>query len=97
VTVHNVSANDREAYLQEVKTAMKGCRADIIGLSAGFDNHEEDWGGTLRREDFTEIARLVKAAASRSGGGCFALLEGGYNHEVLGLNAAALLQGLADG
>ncbi|GEM_PF-63485 len=95
VTVYNVSAPTREAYLREVKQEMEACRSDIIGISAGFDNHEEDWGGTLKTEDYREIGLMVRRCAARSGGGCFALLEGGYNHQVLGRNAAALLEGLS--
>jgi acetoin utilization deacetylase AcuC-like enzyme len=37
---------------------------------------------------------LVRSAARRCGAGCFAVLEGGYNHSVLGYNGQALLQGL---
>lgn len=73
---------------------MARCKADIIGISAGFDNHERDWGGTLKTEDYYEIGRLVRKASIRAQGGCFAILEGGYNHEVLGHNVLALIEGL---
>jgi acetoin utilization deacetylase AcuC-like enzyme len=36
----------------------------------------------------------VAEAAMRRGGGCFAVLEGGYNHKVLGYNVLALLNGM---
>lgn len=36
-----------------------------------------------------------RAAAGRRGGGCFALLEGGYNHTILGFNVIALIEGLS--
>ena len=94
VKVYNVGAHDREAYLEEVKREMDQCKADLIGMSAGFDNHERDWGGTLRTDDYREVGRLVREAAGRSGGGCFGILEGGYNHSVLGHNVMALLEGL---
>jgi acetoin utilization deacetylase AcuC-like enzyme len=94
VTVYNVQAGERHAYLNEVEAQMDACRADLIGISAGFDNHREDWGGVLRTEDYCKIGKLVKAAASRNAGGCFAVLEGGYNHEVLGHNVMALIEGL---
>ena len=55
---------------------MATCQADIIGRSAGFDNHLEDWGGLLLTEDYFEIGRMVREAGERSGGGCFAILEG---------------------
>jgi len=67
---------------------------DIIGVSAGFDNHAEDWGGLLSTADYKEIGRLVKKASMMHGGGCFAILEGGYNHRVLGQNVMALIEGM---
>jgi len=94
VIVHNVSANSRDLYLKEVGNEMEQCRADIIGISAGFDNHEKDWGGTLLTEDYYEIGKMVGEASIRSNGGCFAILEGGYNHQVLGHNVLALIKGL---
>jgi len=38
---------------------------------------------------------MVRQAARASEGGCFAILEGGYNHDVLGHNVAALIDGLS--
>jgi acetoin utilization deacetylase AcuC-like enzyme len=96
VKVYNVNANEREAYLKEVKREMTHCETDLIGISAGFDNHERDWGGTLRTDDYREIGRMVLEASKRSGGGCFGILEGGYNHAILGHNVLALLEGLRD-
>ncbi|MCK7469251.1 MAG: histone deacetylase [Desulfosudis oleivorans] len=43
----------------------------------------------------TTMGRMVRDAARRNGGGCFAVLEGGYNHDVLGQNALALINGLS--
>ncbi len=97
VTVHNVAAGHRDACLAEVKEEMDFCEADIIGISAGFDNHEDDWGGNLTTEDYREIGELVLEAAGKGGGGCFAILEGGYNHHVLGHNVMALMEGLSGG
>ena len=57
--------------------------------------HEDDWGGTFLTKDYRDIGRLVRGAAKRHGGGCFAILEGVYNHQVLGYNALALIQGLS--
>jgi acetoin utilization deacetylase AcuC-like enzyme len=94
VRVHNVSAPHRDHYLDEVREAMKHCDVDLIGISAGFDNHEEDWGGTLKTEDYKTIGEMARQAALRSGGGCFGVLEGGYNHNVLGKNVLALIHGL---
>ncbi len=97
VTIHNVQANHRDAYMDEVAEAMTRLEADVIGISAGFDNHEDDWGGTLTTGDYREIGRMVREAAARCGGGCFGILEGGYNHRVLGHNVMALIEGLSGG
>lgn len=97
VAIHNVTAYDRKAYMDEVSREMDRCEADIIGISAGFDNHERDWGGTLRTDDYREIGRMVRAAAARCRAGCFAVLEGGYNHAVLGQNVMALMEGMSGG
>jgi acetoin utilization deacetylase AcuC-like enzyme len=95
VSIHNPGSHDRQAYLKEVAQELERFPADIIGISAGFDNHRQDWGGLLMTEDYYEMGRLVRAAARRNGGGCFAVLEGGYNHDVLGQNALALINGLS--
>jgi acetoin utilization deacetylase AcuC-like enzyme len=95
VTIHNPESTHRDAYLNEISTQLSLCRADIIGISAGFDNHRDDWGGLLRTEDYHDIGNLVRKAALNNGGGCFAILEGGYNHQVLGDNVMALIQGMS--
>jgi acetoin utilization deacetylase AcuC-like enzyme len=96
-TVVNVEASSRTQYLLEVEKAIENWRADLIGVSAGFDYHADDWGGLLQTEDYEEIGNRIRAAAESSGGGCFAILEGGYNHEVLGENVLALIRGMANG
>jgi acetoin utilization deacetylase AcuC-like enzyme len=95
VRICNPSARSREGYLAEVDEALAGTRADLIGISAGFDFHELDWGGLLSTEDYRTIGARVRSSAGAWDGGCFAVLEGGYNHDVLGQNVAALLDGLA--
>jgi acetoin utilization deacetylase AcuC-like enzyme len=95
ISIHNVSAHERKAYLREVALELDSCEADMIAVSAGFDNHEEDWGGTLKTEDYRTIGSMVREQAKKNQGGCFAVLEGGYNHDVLGQNALALLKGLS--
>jgi acetoin utilization deacetylase AcuC-like enzyme len=94
-TIFNPESHDRDNYLNSIAQEMERCQADIIGISAGFDNHVEDWGGLLRTEDYQEIGRMVREAALRCGGGCFGILEGGYNHSVLGQNVLALIRGLS--
>ncbi len=95
VTIYNPSDHDANAYLRGVEE-MLPADADIIGISAGFDNHLEDWGGVLSTDDYREMGRMVRAASRTSGGGCFAVLEGGYNHRVLGHNVMALIEGLEE-
>lgn len=94
VTLHNPSSHDRKSYLREIDAELARLEADVIGISAGFDNHEQDWGGVLSTDDYRQIGRLVREAAGRIGAGYFAILEGGYNHNVLGHNAWALIQGM---
>jgi acetoin utilization deacetylase AcuC-like enzyme len=95
VSIYNPSGSTRNTYLRDVENFLSGQKVDIIGISAGFDNHLEDWGGLLATEDYREMGRMVKEAAGRNGGGYFAILEGGYNHQVLGKNVMALIEGMA--
>jgi acetoin utilization deacetylase AcuC-like enzyme len=95
ITVHNVKATGRDDYLKEVAHEMDRCRVDVIGISAGFDHHRNDWGGLLHTGDYYEIGKMVRIAADRCEGGSFGILEGGYNHEVLGKNVRALIEGLS--
>jgi acetoin utilization deacetylase AcuC-like enzyme len=95
VSIYNPSASTRNAYLRDVENFLAGQRVDVIGISAGFDNHLQDWGGLLATEDYREMGRLATEAARKNGGGCFAILEGGYNHQVLGQNAMALIEGMS--
>lgn len=93
-TVYNPSSSSRGEYLKEVEEILFSEKVDIIGISAGFDNHVEDWGGLLDTSDYTEIGRMVRKASQKNNGGYFAILEGGYNHQVLGSNVMALLEGM---
>lgn len=96
VSICNPHGIDPNKYLKEVEEFLSE-DTDIIGISAGFDNHREDWGGLLYTENYREIGRMVRHASIRSGGGCFAILEGGYNHRVIGQNALALIEGMSEG
>jgi len=93
VSICNPHGMDPNNYLKIVEEFLSE-DTDIIGISAGFDNHREDWGGLLYTENYREIGRMVRLASQRSGGGCFAILEGGYNHRVIGQNALALIEGM---
>ena len=95
--IHNPDAEHRITYLDSVERNLKEAQVDIIGVSAGFDNHLLDWGGLLHTEDYEAMGRMVRRTAQRLGVGCFAILEGGYNHQVLGEAAAAFLRGMDEG
>lgn len=67
---------------------------DILAVSAGFDRHEDDWGGMLTTEDYEIIGSLLKEfSIKKCMGRRFGVLEGGYNHRVLGLNVRSFLKG----
>jgi len=95
VAIHNPGTENRQQYLEEVSRHLSEAKVDVIGVSAGFDNHVLDWGGVLKTEDYHQMGRMVYDACRRMGAGSFAILEGGYNHDVLGRNVAAFLRGLA--
>ena len=96
-TIFNPSSHNRAEYVQAVREHLFAREWDIIGVSAGFDNHEDDWGGLLSTDDYREMGRLVREASLRNNGGCFAILEGGYNHQVLGGNVLAFIEGMEEG
>lgn len=48
----------------------------------------------LTTDDYQLLGKLIRTAAQSCGGGYFGILEGGYNHEVLGHNVAALFEGM---
>jgi acetoin utilization deacetylase AcuC-like enzyme len=96
VEILNPEASDRDRYLDEVQYALENTDADMIAVSAGFDHHINDWGGLLLSKDYKIMAQWARAAAERNGGGCYGILEGGYNHNVLGSNVLAFIEGLKD-
>ena len=94
VDILNPPVRSRSEYLKAVEKALAETDAGMIAASAGFDHHQEDWGGLLKTEDYALMGRLMREAARRNGGGCFGILEGGYNHRVLGGNVLAFIEGL---
>lgn len=94
VEILNPESNTRTGYLEVVKKALDSTSADVIAVSAGFDSHVDDWGNLLHTTDFKSIGMWVREASLRNGGGCYGLLEGGYNHQILGRNVLAFLEGL---
>ena len=96
VTIYNPVSSNRNEYLKNVQDALGETQADMIAVSAGFDNHEADWGGLLKTEDYRYMGKLVRETAQHNHGGCFGILEGGYNHNVLGKNVLAFIEGLRE-
>ena len=68
-------------------------KAFVLDFDLYFDNHEDDRSGLLKTEDYTFMGRLMKEPPKRNRGG-FGILEGDYNHEVLGKNVLAFVEGL---
>ncbi len=86
----------RQGFVDGVSRFLVQTKADVVAVSAGFDRHEEDWGGLLKTEDYETIGKLVKECAERvCQGKRYGVLEGGYNHNVLGRNVKALLEGMS--
>ncbi|MCX8204658.1 MAG: histone deacetylase family protein [Candidatus Nezhaarchaeota archaeon] len=82
-------------FIEDLEHFLASRDYDLIAISAGFDRAVEDWGGMMRREDYYELGRVVKEYAERKCyGRRFAALEGGYNHEVLGRDVRAFLEGM---
>jgi acetoin utilization deacetylase AcuC-like enzyme len=90
-------AMNRETYIEQIANKLDDEKGySILAISAGFDRHIEDWGRLLTTDDYRKIGQLSKEAAERKcQGRRFAVLEGGYNHNVLGRNVRAFVEGLA--
>lgn len=97
VKILNPDQPSRDAYLRQVSGALEDFEGDSIAVSAGFDNHEADWGGLLRTDDYRLLGLDVGIRSRVLGAGCFGVLEGGYNHGILGENVHAFLHGLEEG
>ncbi|MEF8874196.1 MAG: histone deacetylase family protein [Candidatus Thermoplasmatota archaeon] len=98
ITIMNPRSRKREGYLEEVESRLEREKEyDILGVSAGFDEHVKDWGGKLKTEDYLRLGRKLKEfSEEKCQGRRFALLEGGYNHNVLGKNVEAFIDGFKD-
>jgi acetoin utilization deacetylase AcuC-like enzyme len=88
----------RDEFIENVKNSLQTKEDyEIIAVSAGFDRHEDDWGGLLKTEDYFTIGNIVKGASyERCQKRRFAVLEGGYNHSVLGKNVKSFIEGFMD-
>jgi acetoin utilization deacetylase AcuC-like enzyme len=96
VAYFHVSGMNRENYLDSLSRLLATQEGyDIVTVSAGFDRHQRDWGGLLTTNDYFVIGKMVKESAlGECDGRRYAVLEGGYNHAVLGKNVKAFLQGI---
>ena len=97
VTYFHPDAGSSPAFIDEISRFLAAIKdkVDIIAVSAGFDRHEQDWGGTLKTIDYFIIGKMIKEfAENMCEGKRFAVLEGGYNHTVLGRNVRSLLEGM---
>jgi acetoin utilization deacetylase AcuC-like enzyme len=93
VSYHHAEGR-REDILEGVASFLEREDYELVAVSAGFDNHQEDWGGTLSTQDYEEMGRMVKEWSLRKcGGRRYGVLEGGYNLSVLGRNVRAFLEG----
>ena len=94
VSYFHVAGNSRQEYLNSLSRRLeKEEEYDVVAVSAGFDRHEQDWGGLLKTEDYHTIGQMIKGFAEETcNGSRYGVLEGGYNHAVLGKNVRSFLQ-----
>jgi len=95
VKILNPDSSGRTNYLKEVQNYMEELdNIDIFVASAGFDQGIEDWGHLLYPEDYFELGKLMKEYSEKlCEGRRYALLEGGYNHDVLPKNVKSFCNG----
>ncbi len=95
VVYYHPEARDRHDFVDGISRFLERLKVDIIAVSAGFDRHEEDWGRLLKTVDYRAIGKLVKEFSEKAcQGRRYGVLEGGYNHDVLGKNVKAFLDGM---
>ncbi len=89
-------ARTPEVFIELIRSKLEEGNYEILAVSAGFDRGVEDWGDLLSPEDYYTIGKLVKTFAEKvCQGRRFAVLEGGYNHKVLGKNVKAFVDGMS--
>ena len=90
IKILNPHSNSEKDYLDEIIETLDSVKkesVDIICVSAGFDNAIGDWGGTLSREGYRTIGKMLREYSEEiCEGRRFALLEGGYNHKLMAIN-----------
>jgi acetoin utilization deacetylase AcuC-like enzyme len=95
VTYHHVALGGGKVFLDDLAGFLDAIReCDVIAVSACFDRHVEDWGEMLETGDYREAGELIREFSEKAcGGRRYAVLEGGYNHRVLGKNVRAFIEG----
>lgn len=81
--------------LATLKPLFSECGTHTAGISIRKLQSEEPVCQQNRKELDFAVGAIVRKAAKAAGGECFAVLEGGYDHDVLGHNVAALTEGLS--
>ena len=95
IKILNPSSGNEKDYLLEIASVLEGAGDwDIIAASAGFDEYVDDWGGKLTTGAYREIGAMMKEfSEEHCNGRRYALLEGGYNYNDLGINIHAFCEG----
>jgi acetoin utilization deacetylase AcuC-like enzyme len=95
VTYIHPEEGSAEAFLDRTERDLRGAGdRDILAVSAGFDRGRNDWGDLLGEEDYRRLGKIAgEYAVEHCKGRRYALLEGGYNHQVLGRHVLAFLEG----
>lgn len=96
VHVLNIQSSNPDSFIDEVERSLSDIGGtDIIGISAGFDQYEMDWGANLSTENYRMIGAIASDFAhEKASGRIFGILEGGYYIPDLGKNALALIEGM---
>ena len=84
-----------QGFLDRIENELRQAgKRDILAVSAGFDRGKEDWGDLLGAEDYRRLGETCRDySVEHCRGRRYALLEGGYNHNVLGRHVLAFLEG----
>ncbi|MHA2362511.1 MAG: histone deacetylase family protein [Candidatus Hodarchaeales archaeon] len=92
---YHVNGTSKTEFIDNIRSFLSNLNnIDIIGVSAGFDRHEMDWGKLLSTENYNTIGQILNEFAEQlCNGRRFAVLEGGYNHKVLGKNVHSFVKG----
>ena len=99
VNVLNIQSSNPADFIKSTESSLSSVKdTDIIGISAGFDQYEKDWGANLSTDDYRKIGQLAgDFARDRCQGRIFTILEGGYYVPDLGKNVESLLMGIMQG